>query len=89
MSNFSRFVFNVEVTSPVFTQPIEFELVAVFKFQPYIKGDRETEDVQAELIIDRIEPNDLVPCDLAIALAAEYHTCADWDQLRESIKKDG
>jgi hypothetical protein len=89
MNNFSRFVFPVEVTSPVFTQPLEFELVAVFKFQPFIKGDREAEDVQAELIIDRIEPNDLVPCDLAIALAAEYHTCADWDELRDSIKKDG
>ena len=89
MSNFNRFVFSVEVTSLVFTQPLEFELVAVFKFQPYIKGDRETEDVQAELIIDRIEPNDLVPCDLAIALAAEYYACADLDELRDSIKKDG
>ncbi len=89
MSNFSRFVFPIEVTSPVFTQPIEFDLVAVFKFQPHIKGDRETAEAQAELIIDRIEPNDLVPCDLAIALAAEYHTCADWDQLRDSIRKDG
>jgi hypothetical protein len=92
MPNFSRFPFKVEVISPVFSQPIEIDLVAVFKFQHFIKGDREEEDVRAELIIDRIEPSDLVPSLLDFAIADHYQHCRTVKQLKElkeSIRKDG
>ena len=40
MNNFSRFPIPFKITSPIFTQEIEIEIVAVFKFQPRVKGDR-------------------------------------------------
>ena len=89
MSSFSRFPIPFKISSPIFTQKIEIEIVAVFKFQPFIRGDRETEDVQAELIIDRVEPSSLVPCDIEITLADHYNSCANWDELKESIRIDG
>jgi hypothetical protein len=89
MSNFSRFPIPFKITSPIFTQEIEIEIVAVFKFQPRVKGDRESEEIKADLIIDRIEPSSLVPCDMEITLADHYNSCANLDELKESIKKDG
>jgi hypothetical protein len=89
MSSFSRFPFTPKLDCEIFSQAVDIELVAIFKFQPFMRGSREEEDIDAELIIDRIEPSDSEPCLLTFAVSDYYNAHANWDELRDKIRKDG